>query len=389
MDLARHVMGSLRRRWADQRGAVMVIVAGSMIALISAVALAVDVGMLNVARTESQQVADGAALAGAGALILSPDNVRFATAEAIKFSSQNDIRGDLAVVLPEDVSVDTASDRVTVLVLRTQARGNPVGTFFARVFGVNTVNISTTATAEASPAAGINCLLPLAVPDRWLEANVPGNDPDDFNPEDGDTYTPWMDTSTDPATFNSNFTGYTSDDIGEPIVIKSNSANGGLNPSWYYPWRPPGQSGGDDYRTNINSCVDPTQAYGIGMEVDAEPGNMVGPTKQGFQDLIAQDPHATWNSNMNCITDAVDVLSSDGNSCRSSPRVRPVPLFDPSKSPLNGAHPFKFTNFAGIFVEGIQGNDVVARWIGYTALRPANPDETTAGPQFKVLRLVK
>jgi len=339
------------------------------------------VGMLTVARSESQQVADGAALAGAGALILSPDNVRFAKAEAIKFSQKNEIRGDQAIVLLDDIAVDTVRDRVTVQVVRTQERGNPVGTFFARVFGVNTVNISTYATAEASPAAGINCLLPLAVPDRWYEAGGAGNDPDDFNPEDDDEYIPWMNTSTDPATFNSEFTGYTADDIGEQIVIKSNSANGGLNPSWYYPWRPPGQAGGSDYRTNINSCVDPSQGYSIGMEVDAEPGNMVGPTKQGFQDLINQDPHAVWNSNMQCITDDVDALSSNGDACRSSPRVRPVPLFDPSESPLNGAHPFKFTNFAGIFVEGFQGNNVIARWIGYTALNPASPNETTAGPQ--------
>lgn len=389
MDSARHVLRSLRSRWEDQRGAVMVIVAGSMIALISAIALAVDVGMLNVARTEAQQVADGAALAGAGALILSPDNVDFARAEAIDFSTRNTIRGTQAVVLPEDVDVDTDNDRVTVRVIRTQERGNPVGTFFARVFGVNTVNISAAATARASPAAGINCLLPLAIPDRWFEAGGPGNDEFDFNPEDGDVYTPWMNTSTDPATFNDSYTGYSTADIGTQIILKSNSANGGLNPSWYYPWRPPGQAGGSDFRTNINTCVDPTISYFVGMEVDAEPGNMVGPTKQGFQDLINQDPYAVWNSQMNCVTDAVDVLSTEGSACRSSKRIRPVPMFDPTESPLNGAHPFRFTNFAGIFVEGIQGKNIIARWIGYTALSPASPDETTLGPQFKVLQLVK
>ncbi len=217
MDLARHVLTSFRSRWADQRGAAMVLVAGSMIALISAVALAVDVGMLTVAKTEAQQVADGAALAGAGALILSPDNVEFATAEAIYFSSRNEIRGTQVVVLPEDVDVDTDRDRVTVRVLRTQERGNPVGTFFASVFGVNTVNISTYATARASPAAGINCLLPVALPDRWYEA--PGNDERSFDTEDGDYYIPWMNTSTDPATVNDNYTGYSSGDIGTPIVL--------------------------------------------------------------------------------------------------------------------------------------------------------------------------
>ncbi len=387
MDLARHVLMSLRSRWADQRGAVMVIVAGSMIVLISAVALAVDVGMLTVAKTEAQQVADGAALAGAGALVLSPDNVAFATAEAIAFSGQNEIRGTRAVVLPEDVDVDTDGDRVTVRVIRTQERGNPVGTFFARVFGVNTVNISADATAQASPAAAINCLLPVALPDRWYEA--PGNDERSYDPEDGDYYIPWMNTSTDPVTYNDNYTGYSSDDIGTPIVIQSSTANGDLNAFWYYPWRPPGQSGADDYRTNVSSCVDPTIQYEIGTEVDPEPGNMLGPTVQGFAELINLDPQAVWNSQMNCITDAVDVLSVEGSACRSSPRVRPIPLFDPTKAPQTGSESFTFTNFAAIFVEGIHGNKVNARWIGYTALKPASADATPIPPQFKALQLVE
>jgi len=387
MDLARHVLKSLNRRWEDQRGAAMVLVAGSMIALISAVALAVDVGMLNVTRTEAQRVADGAALAGAGALILSPDNVEFATAEAIKFSSKNDIRGTQAVVLPEDVDVDTDRDRVTVRVLRTQERGNPVGTFFAGVFGVNTVNISTYATARASPAAGINCLLPVAMPDRWYEA--PGNDERSFDTENGDYYIPWMNTSTDPATVNDNYTGYSSGDIGTPIVIQSNTANGDLNSFWYYPWRPPGQSGADDYRTNVATCVDPTIQFSVGAEVDTEPGNMVGPTVQGFQELVALDPDAVWNEQMNCITDVVDVLSSEGSACRSSVRVRPIPLFDPTKAPQTGSEGFTFTNFAGIFVEGIQGKNVHARWIGYTALYPASPDALPVPPQFKAIQLVE
>jgi hypothetical protein len=347
----------------------------------------VDVGMLNVTRTEAQQVADGAALAGAGALILSPDNVEFATAEAIYFSSRNEIRGTQVVVLPEDVDVDTDRDRVTVRVLRTQERGNPVGTFFASVFGVNTVNISTYATARASPAAGINCLLPVALPDRWYEA--PGHDERSFDTEDGDYYIPWMNTSTDPATVNDNYTGYSSGDIGTPIVIQSSTANGDLNSFWYYPWRPPGQSGADDYRTNVATCVDPTIQFGVGVEVDTEPGNMVGPTVQGFQDLVALDPDAVWNEQMHCITDVVDVLSSEGSACRSSIRVRPIPLFDPTKAPQTGSEGFTFTNFAGIFVEGIQGNEVHARWIGYTALNPASPDALPVPPQFKAIQLVE
>jgi hypothetical protein len=389
-DLAQMTLKLVRRRWSDERGVALIITAGSMIALTSAVALAIDVGMLTVARSEAQSAADGAALAGAGMLIDSPkEGAGAARARARESASENSIRGQRANVLDEDVDVDVAARTVTVRVLRTETRDNAIGTFFARIFGVNTVNISAAATARASYAGGINCLLPLALPDRWNEAGGPGNDANDFNPDMGDTYIPWMDTSTQPATINDEtFTGYSADDIGQEIVLKSNGTSG-LNPSWYYPWRPPGQSGGSDYRENVRSCVDPSISYAIGQEVESEPGNMVGPTKQGFGDLIDLDPQAVWNDNMDCVTDSQNVFSNDGAHCRHSPRVRPIPMFDPTGGPPNGSKPFQFTNFAGVFVDRIQGNDVIAHWIGYRGLDPAEePGGASTGPQFKVLQLI-
>ena len=52
----------------NQHGAVLVIVAISMIALLGVVALAVDYGYLAVTKTELQNIADASALAGAGEL---------------------------------------------------------------------------------------------------------------------------------------------------------------------------------------------------------------------------------------------------------------------------------------------------------------------------------
>lgn len=388
--LASGILNSIRRRCADERGVALIIAAGSMIALTSAVALAVDVGMLTVARTEAQSAADGSAMAGASALIESPDGVEYAEALAIDYASRNKIRGANAEVLPEDVDVDITARTVTVRVMRTTDRGNAMTTFFARIFGVHTVNITADATARASTAGGINCLLPLVVPDRWADAGGAGNDPDQFNPELGDEYIPWMDTSTDPPTYNTeSFTGYTEDDIGDQIVLKSNTGGGTYNPGWYYPWRPPNQSGGDDYRENVRGCVDPTISYYIGQTVESEPGNMVGPTNQGFGDLISLDPDATWNEELGCVTDSSFRLSSDGSHCRTSPRIRPIPMFDPTDGPDNGSKPFDLTNFAGVFVEDIQGNNIIARWIGYRGFSPAEGgDGTTAGPQFKVLQLI-
>jgi hypothetical protein len=388
-DLVTRTMRALRRRCSEERGVALIVAAGSMVALTSAVALAIDVGMLTATRTEAQRVADAAAMAGAGSLIQYPNQSSAARAEAKETAGYNKIRGTRAQVLDRDIDVDLASREVTVRVLRTSDRGNPVGTFFARVFGVNTVDITADATAWASPAGGINCLLPITIPDRWHEAGGAGNSPDSFDPELGDYYVPWMVPDSDPAEYNTDFTGYTQNDIGEQIVIKSNGGGGDYNPSWYYPWRPPGQQGGEDYRVNVASCVDPTIDYGVGQLVLTEPGNMQGPTVQGFDDLLGQDPTAVWNEQLGCITDATESLSGDASNCRSSPRIRPVPLFDPTAGPANGASDFEFTNFAGIFVEGIVGNEVVARWIGYTGVEPADPNGITAGPQFQVVQLIK
>jgi hypothetical protein len=360
-----------------------------MLALTSVVALAIDVGLMTTARLEAQRTADAAALAGAGAFVGSPGNERLARTLATDYAARNKVRADAVTVQEDDIVIDADALTVKVTVYRNRERGNAIPTFFARVFGVNDVNVAASATAEAAPAGGINCLLPVAVPDRWFEAGGPGNDPNDYNPEDGDVYVPWAQPGTDPPVFNDEFTGYAERDLGMRIPLKSNTANGGLNPSWYYPWRPPGQSGASDYQTNINSCVDASISYHVGIQVDTEPGNMSGPTMKGFKDLIDQDPTARWNAAMNCVVSDGYQASTDASKCRNSPRIRPVPLFNPTEAPDPGNKPFEFTNFAGIFVDEIAGKIVYGRWLGYTGIKPASPDEeTTAGPLFKALRLI-
>ena len=381
---------TLQQRVREQRGSVLVVVASSMLALTSVVALAIDVGLMTTARVEAQRAADAAALAGAGAFIVSPGNSGLARRLALEFAARNTVRSQTVALQEDDIVIDTDALTVSVFVRRNRERGDAIPTFFAKVFGVNDVNIAAMATAEAAPAGGINCLLPVAVPDRWHEAGGPGNDPNDFNPEDGDYYTPWAQPNSDPPVFNDNFTGYAERDLGVQIPLKTNQANGGLNPSWYYPWRPPGQSGANDYQTNVSTCVDPSINFFIGIQVDAEPGNMAGPTMKGFKDLIDQDPTARWNSTLNCVVSDGHQGSDDAMFCRGSPRIRPVPLFNPTDQPDPGSKPFEFSNFAGIFVDEIEGKTVYGRWLGYTGIKPAAPDEdTTAGPLFKVLRLVE
>ena len=378
------------RHLREERGAVLVVVAAAMLGLTSGVALAVDVGLMTTARVEAQRAADASALAGAGGLVQSPGNSDLARYLADAYASENIVRHVPVALQPEDITVDLDELTVTVYVYRVEERDNAISTFFARVFGVSHVDISAMATAEAAPAGGVNCLLPVAMPDRWEEADVPGNDPKDFNPELGDYYVPWVQAGTDPPVYNTGFTGYSDSDLGLQVTIKSNSGGGNLNSSWYYPWRPYAEQGAEDYEGNVRHCVDPSVGYQIGMEVETEPGNMTGPTVKGFEDLINLDPTARWNASMNCVVSAGYEGSLDPSQCRGSPRIRPIPMFDPRAEPDLGNKPFTFTNFVGLFVESIQGNSVMGRWVGYTGVAPASPDdESSAGPLFKVVRLIE
>ncbi len=366
----------------DQRGAALVIATSGVFVVLAAVALAVDVGMMLSARAEAQRVADLSALAGVGHLAFSGGNSAGAEAQAIKFAADNLIRKQSAVVLPGDVFVDVPNDQVTVTVHRTAARGSPVGTFFARIFGVPTVDVMADATAEAVPVSGnLNCILPIAIPDEWQEI---GGNPDIYD-DPPDVYIPW-----DPDNPAAPYTGYSDASVGDTIVLRPfGGGPGEVNPSWYYAWRPPGQQGAADHRENIWGCVDPTIEYFIGMIITSEPGNMKGPTRFGFRTLVGLDPTAIWNTNAGCITDAAFSADSDPFNCRGSKRVKVAPLFDPGDPPGNGMKPFAITNFAGIFVLGVQGNEITGVFVGYTGVGPGGVDAGGGNTLVKKIRLIE
>ena len=125
-------------------------------------------------------------------------------------------------------------------------------------------------------------------------------------------------------------------------------------PSFYFSWKMSNDIGGNFYRENIANCnteviaYDPNNPY-IMIQ---EPGNKAGPTLQGIQDLIDKDPSAIWDSGCKCLK----------NSAYSgqSPRVFPIPLFDPqfyADGKANGREAdFKLANFLGFFADYVEGN---------------------------------
>src|SRR5262249_34827705 len=116
----------------------------------------------------------------------------------------------------------------------------------------------------------------------------------------------------------------------------------------------------------------------IGDVLYTENGNMVGPTKQGVQDLIDQDPSAVWD-------DSAGQVQGSAYGAAGSPRIIRVPFFDPADPPVSGKTTITVTNIASLFLEDIDSNGVVhARIMLATG---QNPAPTGGGLQF--VRLVE
>jgi Flp pilus assembly protein TadG len=182
------------RAWvSDERGAAAVIVALTMAALVALLALGIDVGALFDARSEAQRAADAAALAGASAFLEYQQET--ARSEAVKrattFATSNDIRG--TPVAAGDVTIAVNLDSSTV---RAVVRRDGVPTWFARLFGIDAVDVSAEATAWAGAAGAAQCVKPFAIPDIWEEATDDLNQNRirdegerwSYDPESGDRY---------------------------------------------------------------------------------------------------------------------------------------------------------------------------------------------------------
>jgi hypothetical protein len=332
------------------------------LAFVAATTLAIDVGMFMTARSQAQTAADAGALAGATALVFDDFNDRSAGGPAVQGAVStarfNTVMDSSVSVDPADVTFPLgpggAANRVRVNVFRTGGRDNPVPTLMGPVFGVPTVDIRATATAEASPANAMTCVKPFTIPDKWTEnTNPPWDTGDTFERydnkgnviKDADVYH-------EPGT--PGYRGYNSvTDKGTSLVIRAGTGNN-IEPTMYYSWKMPGDDiGADFYRENINGCNSSVVGYKYLMT--QEPGNMNGPTMQGIDDLIDQDPDAYWDNVKNRVH----------STKNPSPRIFPIPLYDPEYyawGKANGRNAdLRMANWIGFFVERRDGNNVIGR----------------------------
>ena len=150
-----------------------------------------------------------------------------------------------------------------------------------------------------------------------------------------------------------------------------------------------GDAGGAVFRNNICACN--TAPVELGVEYDIEPGNMIGPTFQGVEELIALDPGARWVPGM-YPDGSGGIQGSDpayGVGGMNSPRVIKLAIFDPTEISGSGMQTIKFNNFALMFIEEQTSNraPVMGRFLYFVSgEESAGP---TTGSLVKYLRLVK
>jgi hypothetical protein len=197
-------MGNLRVHIKDQKGVVFILVVITLVVLIAFAALALDVGNALVVRNEVQNIADAAALAGArtlgrlyecngnlttctGAMPYQNQLTYVADAAAINqaisnVASLNQAGGksnitinsaDIVIGNWDSTNKDvnpitlTSPDAVRVTARRDASANGPITTFFAGLLGINSMDVSATATAALTgqSTAGPGGLpLPIGIP---------------------------------------------------------------------------------------------------------------------------------------------------------------------------------------------------------------------------------
>jgi hypothetical protein len=151
----------------NQKGAVLIWVAFFLLAMLMFIALGIDMAKLMTTRTQLQNAADAAALAGAsafrdagGAAVVSLARTR-AHQTAAQNAAFEAATTPVLVDTLNDVIVDTDSMTVRVITRREQSAGTGMVTQFLRVIGLWTLDMRAAATARAE--APLCNLVPLAV----------------------------------------------------------------------------------------------------------------------------------------------------------------------------------------------------------------------------------
>ncbi|MEZ6852816.1 pilus assembly protein TadG-related protein [Halodesulfovibrio aestuarii] len=362
-------MRALYKLIRNERGAVGVIMALTLVVVIGFVAFGVDVGNLRAKRGFLQKAADIAALAGGHGLIEFGTDLDLVTQEAVSYGRANLKTDDVPASALQDTDVSyylngapntETPNQVEVVISRTTGRGNPLPTFFGPVLNVDDFDVTATSRVQVGTVCSTKCLKPFVAPDKFT-----------FTDLDGDGV---LSTRNQAEMDSIVVIGYSDTDFGTQVALKIGNAQDTIVPGQFNAVDLPPLNkatpvpGASIYRENIAGCSGSNAdlAVEIGDELQLEPGNMVGPTRQGLAALVAQDPGASWD------TATGRIINSAYPDAINSPRVAIIAFYDPTRPPQSGRNTVFVNYLAAVFVEDVQGQDVTGRFIRAMAVEPGS-----------------
>jgi hypothetical protein len=356
----------------------LAMVAISLTALLALASLAIDMGMLYTARTSAQHAADSAALAGAFTF-QNPAAAQPAAARtaAENIGDKNPILGKLPTITDADVDVDTINQRVTVRVPRVGANGIPM--FFSSILGRTTGDVMATATAECSKVgAGSRCLKPIYVPNTILSDKDPA-----AACTAGETL----------FAADGSVTAFALSKMGQQYPIRPSNPQQALAPSQFYSLD--FGAGANTYRCTLGQCLSEcdvdTQVVRCGQSYPLKTGDMVGPTRQGVNDLTGPTPDS-WVA-------AGQYRHEDGNIYDTSSQLVVAPVWDSCTQTISpGYHgqQVRIVGFVDLFIDGMgTQSNVLAHFVKPTACSlgggagEGNEFGANTGPLGVPIRLVR
>lgn len=392
-------------RSRNEKGATLLIVAASLVVILGMCALGIDLVTGYLARVQCQRAADAAALAGAtqminctsssGGCVAGGAQETLATQNAVSVAAQNPVMGlaPTASTISTSFNYPNAEEpQITVTVYRDATHSDALPTMFAKVLGINSMNISASATAEAyNPSGGgypigVGCVKPFLVPNcdpnypvkkgtATANSNCPCNGGGLPNGDCASTYDSTYDMSyyvypagtanagqiVHPGDCVWNGTACSGGDIGAPWVLHDNAV-----PSQWYTIAFSTQSGAA-YRTYIAQCA--PQTIACNGTLSTLNGKKVGPTDQGIDAMI--------HANADGLNQGQDFMCSpswlaSNASCPSSVS---------SPFPIIGGTNNQYNMSGQTFTQGTAVSDSLSNVVLYdgSALSPGGSTVTVVG----------
>lgn len=243
-----------------QRGAVIVLLAAAMLALLASAGLALDISHQLINKTRLQNTVDAAALAGAKVLDQTADTALAAAAVQTMFADNADDPGNFelnnAALTPTVQFSNTVSPFVPgttpAMYVRVIANDFVMPAWLIQVLGIGQKSVSATAVAGPSPTINSSCnLVPLII---------------------------CGDPTQDPSVNGNTFWGYQDGDV-HRLKSGSNTGEPDIGPG-NFQLAELGGSGADVVRENLaggyDGCVTTSD------EIPTQPGNQAGPVAQGL-----------------------------------------------------------------------------------------------------------